>query len=64
MTTGLLDKAESENELAFVLSHELGHHQLRHPSRGLGRSLPLGGDLCLFWGWGNKVPPLLTRVLH
>ncbi len=39
VTTGLLDTAESENELAFVLAHELGHHQLRHPIRRLGRSL-------------------------
>ncbi|MEM9136792.1 MAG: M48 family metalloprotease [Cyanobacteria bacterium P01_F01_bin.42] len=39
ITTALLDNAESENELAFVLAHELGHHQLRHPSNRLGRSL-------------------------
>jgi beta-barrel assembly-enhancing protease len=39
LTTGLLDQAQSENELAFVLAHELGHHQLRHPLKGLGRSL-------------------------
>ena len=39
MTTALIDAAQSENELAFVLGHELGHHQFRHPSQGLGRSL-------------------------
>ena len=39
LTSALLDAIESENELAFVLAHELGHHQLRHPSRRLGRSV-------------------------
>ena len=39
VTTALLDEAESENELAFVLAHELGHHIARDPLKGLGRSL-------------------------
>ena len=39
VTTALLEKAESENELAFVLAHELGHHIARDPLKGLGRSL-------------------------
>jgi len=38
-TTALLQEAESENELAFVLAHELGHHVARDPLKGLGRSL-------------------------
>lgn len=32
-------EAESENELAFVLAHELGHHLARDHLKGLGRSL-------------------------
>ena len=39
VTSTLLEEAESENELAFVLAHELGHHVARDPLKGLGRSL-------------------------
>ena len=39
VTTALLEEAESENEIAFVLAHELGHHINRDPLKGLGRSL-------------------------
>ena len=39
ITTGLLTTVESENELAFVLAHELGHFEARDPLRALGRSL-------------------------
>ncbi|MEO0541139.1 MAG: M48 family metallopeptidase, partial [Cyanobacteria bacterium P01_A01_bin.105] len=40
-TTGLLDNAKTENEIAFVLAHELGHHATRDSLRRLGRSLVL-----------------------
>ncbi|MBK8481349.1 MAG: M48 family metallopeptidase [Proteobacteria bacterium] len=36
---GLLDRVRSENELALILAHELGHFHLRHHLRGLGRGL-------------------------
>lgn len=39
VTEGLLAAVESENELAFVLAHELGHLQYRDPLKALGRSL-------------------------
>jgi Zn-dependent protease with chaperone function len=39
VTTGLLDRAGSENELAFVLGHELGHFRNRDHLRGLGRGI-------------------------
>jgi predicted Zn-dependent protease len=42
VTSGLLDSVESENELAFVLAHELGHFQQRDHLRILGRSAVLG----------------------
>ena len=38
VTRGLIDGVESENELAFVLAHELGHFHNRDHLRGLGRS--------------------------
>ena len=41
VTSTLLEEAESENELAFVLAHELGHHIARDPLKRLGRSLVL-----------------------
>lgn len=39
--TGLLDKMRSENELAFVLGHELGHFKNRDHLKGMGRLLVL-----------------------
>lgn len=36
---GLLDQIESENSLAMVLGHELGHFSHRDQLRGLGRGL-------------------------
>ena len=41
VTQGLLDQVESENELAFVLGHELGHFRNRDHLRALGRGLVL-----------------------
>ncbi|MBT8078835.1 MAG: M48 family metallopeptidase [Gammaproteobacteria bacterium] len=41
VTTGLLDKVGSENELAFVLAHELGHFRNRDHLRGIGRGVAL-----------------------
>jgi len=39
VTTGLLDSVESENELAFVVAHEIGHFRDRDHLRGIGRGL-------------------------
>ena len=40
VTTGLLKAARSENELAFVLAHELGHVAARDSLKGLARAIP------------------------
>jgi Zn-dependent protease with chaperone function len=53
VTSGLLDEVESENELAFVVGHELGHFRNRDHLRALGRGVVLslffvattGGDI-------------------
>ncbi|MBL4889814.1 MAG: M48 family metallopeptidase [Candidatus Lindowbacteria bacterium] len=37
--TGFLDNVESENELAMVLAHEIGHYEHRDHTRQLGRIL-------------------------
>lgn len=39
VTQGLLDEVGSENELAFVLGHELGHFRNRDHLRALGRGI-------------------------
>lgn len=39
LTTGLLDSGLTENGLAFVMGHELGHFAHRDHLRGLGRGL-------------------------
>ncbi len=38
----LLETLETEEGLAFVLAHELGHHQHRHILRRIGRGLLIG----------------------
>ena len=66
VTTGLLDKVESENELAFVLGHELGHFKNRDHIRALGRGVVLsiffavitGNDVA---GIGVKIADLTLR---
>ncbi len=42
VTTALLDRVETENELAFVLGHEFGHFRNRDHIRQLGRGVALG----------------------
>jgi predicted Zn-dependent protease len=39
---GLIRELPSENALAMVIAHEIGHVQHRHPVRALGRGLALG----------------------
>jgi Zn-dependent protease with chaperone function len=66
VTQGLLDQVESENELAFVLGHELGHYRNRDHVRALGRGMVLslffavatGSDVA---GLGLKVSDLALR---
>lgn len=42
VTTGLLEQTASENELAFVVAHEIGHVRNRDHLRGLGRGVAFG----------------------
>jgi len=41
-TTGLLDRVESENQVAFVIGHELGHFENRDHLRGISRQVAFG----------------------
>jgi len=66
VTQGLLDEVESENELAFVLGHELGHFRNRDHLRALGRGIVIsmffavitGNDVA---GLGIKATDLTLR---
>lgn len=49
VTSGLLDAVESENELAFVVGHEMGHFRNRDHIRQLGRGVAVS---VLFAGLG------------
>jgi len=49
VTTGLLEQVKSDVGLAFVLAHELAHHQHRHILKGMGRRLVIGAALSLIF---------------
>jgi len=55
VTPKLLEVVESERGLAFVLAHELGHHEHRHPLRALGRSLFLYAGAAMFGDAGTAL---------
>lgn len=55
VTSGLLEKMESENELAFVLAHELGHFYHRDHLKALGRGVLMNVFLS-FIGLGGGEP--------
>lgn len=61
VTTALLDEIESQNELAFVLGHELGHFRHRDHLRRLGRGMLYGLALSVI-GLGGSVADLSTLV--
>lgn len=54
VTRGLLEVIESETGLAFVLAHELGHHQHRDNLRRMGRQLLYGVVLSSITGKASR----------
>jgi Zn-dependent protease with chaperone function len=64
LTRGLLDSVESENELAFVLGHELGHFRNRDHLRGLGRGLIVSLTLSALVGGSaaQSLPQVVTAL--
>ena len=61
--TGLVEQAESENEVAMVLAHELGHFAHRDHLRRLGRGLSLALGAFLLFGEDSATADLVNRFL-
>lgn len=62
--TGLLDSMNSENELAFVLAHELGHFKNRDHLKGMGRLLVLVVGSVFLLGPNNPVAELALSSIN
>ena len=61
--SALLEDVKSENELAFVLAHELGHFANRDHLRGLGRGLVITAISAVLLGADNSMTTLLMNSL-
>jgi Zn-dependent protease with chaperone function len=61
---GLLDEVASENELAFVLAHEMGHFAHRDHLRGIGRALVFITVSTLTLGPDSPVANILGNALN
>jgi Zn-dependent protease with chaperone function len=61
--SGLLDQMSSENELVFVLGHELGHFKHRDHLRSLGRGLVIGVISLFLLGPDSDVGEFLMGAL-
>ena len=62
--SGLLEKMGSENELAFVLAHEIGHYANRDHLRGLGRALVFMLISSTLFGPDSSIGNLLVQSLN
>jgi Zn-dependent protease with chaperone function len=62
--TGLLEKVSSENELAFVLAHEMGHYAHRDHLRGVGRAVVLMTISAFLFGQDSSVSKVLAHALN
>jgi predicted Zn-dependent protease len=60
--SGLLNKVHSENELAMVLGHELGHYAHRDHLRGMGRGLGVTLALAMFFGQDSSVAGIASDL--
>ena len=62
--TGLLQRVRSENEMAFILAHELGHFKHRDHLRGLGRGLVFAVLSSLMGGSDGAVAGLVRKSVQ
>ncbi len=60
--SGLIEQAESENELAMVLAHELGHFAHRDHLKRLGRGLGLTVAAMLVFGEDSSVTQMASNL--
>ena len=60
---GLLDQVGSENELAYILAHEMGHYAHRDHLRGLGRAMVFIAMATLLFGPDSSVAGFLGNTL-
>lgn len=58
VTRGLLADCQSEQELAFVLGHEIGHLQARHNLKRLSRGVVYALTSAVLFGENNALLPL------
>lgn len=61
--SGLLARIESENELAMILAHEMGHYVNRDHLRGLGRGLGLVVGTTLLFGQDSAASNLVATTM-
>jgi Zn-dependent protease with chaperone function len=62
--TGLLDKMASENELAFILAHEMGHFAHRDHLRCMGRAFVFITISTLLLGTDSSISKMLANALN
>jgi predicted Zn-dependent protease len=61
---GLFDKLNyNEDEIAFVVAHELGHGEKNHPAKGVNRALPLELVTALYASQNDNTISYLGAVL-
>lgn len=56
--SGIFDMVRSQNGLAFVMAHELGHYKHRDHLRGMGRGIVLTAMSALLTGSGSNITQL------
>ena len=61
--SGLIKKVSSENEIAFVLSHEMGHFKNRDHLKGLGRMLVFMALSVAITGSDSSISQYLAQSL-
>lgn len=62
--TELLEKITSENELAFVFAHEMGHYANRDHLRGVGRAFVFITISTFLFGTDSNISQMLAHALN
>jgi predicted Zn-dependent protease len=61
--SGLLKELESENELAMILAHEIGHYVLRHHLRAMGRGAVVAFISTMCFGSDHLIAQFMMNAL-